>query len=106
MSKTIHRIAFILLAAALAFAPAKSMAQDVQKTPVEAEQNSISVTVTESTLHIKNAEHMVLEVFSITGNKVYTTRIDSSSKNIDLDSLAKGCYIVRIGKYTRKVYLR
>lgn len=106
MSETIHNIAFILVATCLAFLPAKSMAQDVQKPQIETEQNSISVTVTESTLHIKNAEHMVLEVFSITGNKVYTTRIDSSSKNIDLDSLAKGCYIVRIGKYTRKVYLR
>lgn len=106
MTKTIHNIACILLVATLALIPAKSMAQDVQKPQIENEQTAISVTATESTLHVKNAERMVLEVFSITGEKVYTIRIDSSSKNIDLDNLTKGCYIVRIGKYTRKVYLK
>lgn len=106
MAKTIHKIAGIILFAALAVMPAKSMAQDVQKPQVEMEQNAISVTATESTLHVKNADHLVLEVFSITGEKVYSIRIDSPSKNIDLGNLTKGCYIVRIGKYTRKVYLK
>lgn len=106
MSKTIQNIAFTIIISLLAAMPMEMKAQDVQKPQVEMEQNAISVTVNGSTLHVKNADHMVLEIFSITGEKVYSVRVDGSSKNIDLDSLSKGCYIVRIGKYTRKVYLR
>jgi len=86
--------------------PTKMMAQDIQRAQIETEQSAVSVSVSESTLHVRNAEKMILEVFSITGEKVFTMRIDSSSKNIDLDNLSKGCYIVRIGKYTRKIYLK
>ncbi len=106
MTKTILNIAFGFLFTILACMPAKMMAQDYQRTPIETEQSAVSVSVSESTLHVKNADRMVLEVFSITGEKVYTLRIDSASKNIDLANLNKGCYIVRIGKYTRKIYLK
>ena len=42
----------------------------------------------------------------MTGVKVVTQRIDSSDKVIELDNLPKGCYIIKIGKVARKVYLR
>lgn len=106
MVKTVHNITLALVIAAFACMPSKAMADDVQKTQTEMEQNTVSVTSQGSTLHIKNADHMILEVFSITGEKVYTIRIDSPSKAVELDSLTRGCYIVRIGKYTRKIYLK
>ena len=106
MAKIIHNIALVLIVMAFASMPSKVQAQEQQKTPVEVEQNAISITCSESTLYVKNADHGVLEVFSITGEKVYTVRIDSPSKTIDLTNLSRGCYIVRIGKYTRKIYIK
>lgn len=107
MSKIIQNIAFSIMFSLFAVMPMEMKAQDVQKTPVEMEQNSVSVSVTGSTLHVKNADRMVLYIYSITGEMVYSARIDGSSKNIDLDNLSKGYYIVKIGgKYTRKIYLK
>ena len=106
MTKTLRYTIFATLFTIFACMPTQMMAQDMQKPQIENEQNEISLSVTNSTLHIKNAEHMVLEVFSITGAKVYSIRIDSQSRNVDLDNLNKGCYIVRIGKFTRKIYIK
>ncbi len=82
------------------------LAQDVQKDPIETEQQAISITVTESSIHIKNAEKMVLEIYNLAGVKVSTQRIDSADKKIDLDHLPKGCYIIKVGKTVRKIYLK
>lgn len=106
MTNYIKHIAILPLFALLICMPIEVKAQNVQRTQTEMEQNPISVTVSESTLHVKNADHMTLEVFSITGDKVYSIRIDSPSKNIELENLSRGCYIVRIGKFTRKIYIR
>ena len=46
----------------------------------------------------------VAEVFDITGKCVVSMRIDSQDKTVHL-ALGKGCYIVRVGKVTRKVSL-
>ena len=71
----------------------------------EAEQVQISVT-NGTTIQVKNADGQILEVYSITGEKVYTQRIDSPSKSYELSHLPKGCYLVRVGNTTRKVYLK
>lgn len=105
MQKTIRNILILAIATAFALVPAKSMAQD-QKPQVEMEQNAISVSLTGTALHVKNAEHMVIEIFSITGEKIFTARIESASKSFEVDNLSKGCYIVRIGKFTRKIYVK
>lgn len=105
MGKAIHYIASIVLFAVIAFASTEVKAEDMQKPQIETEQNAIAVTISGSTLHVKNADHMILEVFSITGERVYVTRIEGQSKSIELDNLNKGCYIIRIGKFTRKVYI-
>lgn len=89
----------------LSIAPAV-MAQDVQKAPIEAEQPAVAITVTESTLHIKNAAGQVLEVYNLAGVKVITQKIDSADKAIELSSLPKGCYIIKVGNTVRKIYLK
>lgn len=74
---------------------------------IETEVQTPSVTVNESgALVVKNAEHMVLEVFAITGEKVYTLRIDSNSKVVENTNMTSGYYIVRIGKFTKKIFIR
>lgn len=63
-----------------------------------------SLTMRGNAVHIQNAQGATLEVFDITGKRVLTARIDSNEKTIPLN-LGKGCYILRVGKLTRKVSL-
>jgi len=82
------------------------MAQDVAKATIETEIQEVSITVNASTIHIKNADKMILEIYNLAGVKVSTMRIDSTDKTIELNSLPKGCYILKIGKTVRKCYLK
>lgn len=83
-----------------------AVAQDVQKAPIETEQQAVVIIVNESTIHIKNAEKQVLEIYNLAGVKVSTIKIDSADKTIELSSLPKGCYILKVGKTARKCYLK
>ena len=85
--------------------PVSLMAQDVQQSQVEMEQNQISISLTGSSLRVKNAEGLVLEVFNLTGEKIYSQRIEGQSKSFELGQLQRGYYIVKVGKFTRKIYL-
>lgn len=105
MVKSIHQTLKFLLIAMGLFMPVTIMAQDVQQSPVEMEQSQIAITVSGSNLRVKNAEGLVLEIFSLTGEKVYTQRVEGQSKSFDLANLQRGYYIIKIGKFTRKVYL-
>ena len=102
------KILIMITAAFLLAMPMDLKAQDIQqqRTTIEQEVAPITISVNESTIHIKNAEKMVREIYNMTGGKVVTLRIDSSDKIIELDNLPKGCYIIKIGKVARKVYLR
>ena len=101
------RILILITASFLLAMPMEVKAQDIQqRTTIEQEVAPITISVNESTIHIKNAEKMVIEIYNMTGVKVVTQRIDSSDKIIELDNLPKGCYIIKIGKVARKVYLR
>ena len=102
------RILILITASFLLAMPMEVKAQDIQqqRTTIEQDVAPITISVNESTIHIKNAEKMVIEIYNMAGVKVVTQRIDSSDKAIELDNLPKGCYIIKIGKVARKVYLR
>ena len=106
MVKLLHNTLKVLLITCCLSVPAMASAQDVQHSQIETEQQQITVTVSDATLRVKNAEGLAIEIFSLTGEKVFSQRIESSSKTIELSHLQRGFYIVKIGKYTRKVYLR
>ncbi len=82
-----------------------AMAQDIQKTQIENEQLPITVSVAGSTINVKNAQGLVMEVYDVTGKKLAAIRIESNDKTYEL-SVPKGCYIIKIGKMARKVYLK
>ena len=105
MVKSILQTLKVLLITVGLFMPVALMAQDVQQSQIEMEQSQIAITVSGSTLRVKNAEGLVLEIFSLTGEKVYTQRIEGQSKSFDLANLQRGYYIIKIGKFTRKIYL-
>lgn len=80
--------------------------QDVQRPSNDNELQAITINVSNSTVHIKNAAHAIAEVYNIAGGKVKTLRIDSDDKTFDMSYLPKGCYMFKIGKTVRKVYLK
>lgn len=105
MTKSLLLLLKATFIATLLVMPMAVNAQDAQRTPVEMESNQVSVFYSESTLKVKNADGMVIEIFSLTGERKYIAKIEGQSKSIDLTHLQRGPYIVRIGKYTRKIYL-
>lgn len=108
MVKSVLKISkVLLLMACLSSVPATMMAEteEIQNSQIEMEQNQVTIAVSGSTIRVKNAEGQVLEIYGLTGEKLYTQNIDSASKTFDLGQLQRGFYIVKIGKFTRKVYL-
>ena len=103
----LHISKVLLLMACLSSVPAMMMAEteEMQDSQIEMEQNQITISVSGSSIRVKNADGQTLEVYSITGEKVYTQVIDSASKTFELSQLQRGYYIVKVGKFTRKVYL-
>lgn len=81
--------------------PATASADETIVEP-SAELASISVELTGTKLTIMHAEGSLLEIFSLTGSKLSTIKIDSDVKTIDLN-LRKGCYILKVGNVVRKI---
>lgn len=104
MAQNLSNIIKVLLIAICLIIPCGMVAQE-NSSLLEMEQNQIVVTVSRTHLQVKNAEGKVLEIFSLIGEKVYTQRIESESRTYELSQLHKGYYIVKIGKFTRKIYL-
>ena len=76
-----------------------------EKNEPETELSATSIVVKGSTLSVYNANGSILEIFSLTGTKVATIRIDSNEKTVDL-SLKKGSYILKVNKVVRKISIR
>ncbi len=108
MVKSLLKIskAFLLMMC-FSLVPTTIMAEteEMQNNQIEMEQNQISIAVSGTTIRVKNAEGLTIEVYSITGDKVYTQLIEGSSKVFELGKLQRGYYLVKIGKFTRKIYL-
>lgn len=102
MIKTILKYTLILaLAAPATVATASEMAMP----EMAAEQQEPVVSVSQSTVIVSGAAGQTLEVVSLTGKCLMTVRIDSPSQRIELN-IAKGCYIIKVGKVARKVTIR
>lgn len=103
------KILIILITVLTFIAPVQISAQDYKTDSqhnTEQELNAVTITANESTVMIKNASQQVLEVYNLAGVKVASVRIDSESKTLTFSDLPKGCYILKIGKTVRKVYLK
>ncbi len=70
-----------------------------------ADGNGIDISVDNATLRITGAEGMTLEVVSLTGRRVATVKIESSSQVVELN-IPQGCYILKVGSVVRKVSIR
>lgn len=65
---------------------------------------NIGITVTKNKVRITGAQGHTLEVYSITGAKVCTVKIDSNDKTVQLN-VTRGYYIIKVATITRKVSL-
>lgn len=76
------------------------------KSAADMELNGFNISVYDSTLQIQNAPvSSTLEIYNVLGVKVASYQIDSTNKKIEL-SLAKGCYILKIGSLVRKIAIK
>lgn len=69
------------------------------------QEEKASVSVSESTLRIMGCAGEVVTIYNVTGVQVMSFKVDSQDKHYDL-SLAKGCYILKVGKIVRKIYIK
>jgi len=73
--------------------------------PAQGREAGADISYSDGFLLVNGAEGEVLEVTALTGKKVFTARIDSPAQKIELN-VAKGCYIVKVGKLVRKISVR
>ncbi len=69
---------------------------------IDIELNGVSIAIENNVLHITGAQGQTLQIYKITGVGVMSVKVDSEDQYIPLN-LAKGCYIVKIGKIARKI---
>ena len=75
---------------------------------VEIVDNSVqgvSIVYTSSILRATGAEGEVMQVYNVAGVRVMSVKMEGADKSYEL-SLPKGCYIVKVGKYVRKISIR
>lgn len=92
------------LAAMASSSESNESAEPFVASAIAEEPGEMSVEVRGNVLHIVGAQGATLEVYDVTGKRVLTTRVDSNDKRVALN-LGKGCYIVKVGKITRKIAL-
>lgn len=63
---------------------------------------NISITLVGNKLKVQNAAGETLDIYSITGAKVATYKIEHNEQVISID-LGKGCYIVKVKSIARKI---
>jgi hypothetical protein len=100
MKKTI----LILLSFMLLAVPVSTVAQ-TEAESIETPLSTISMQVSNNTVHINGANGKTMEIFNLTGVKVFSVKIDSADKSYALN-LPKGCYILKVGKFVRKISIR
>ncbi len=83
-----------------AVAKAEMRIEITEMTDIEVE--GISISIDNGVLHVSGAEGQTLQIYKITGVGVMSVKVDSDDRYYTLN-LAKGCYIVKIGKIARKI---
>ena len=97
-------LAFIFAVAMEAAVPVVAVA-DTSIEIIDTDIQTINVAVTESAIHVTGANGQVLHVYNVTGMKLMSVKIEGQDKKVEIN-LPKGCYIVKVGKVVRKIYIK
>ncbi len=102
MKKTILTLSIILSGALLMPTTAKAEALIEIVDYMDIGLQEITISIEHNVLHISGAAGQTLQIYKITGVGVMSFTVDGDDKYYPLN-LAKGCYIVKIGKIARKI---
>lgn len=72
---------------------------------IDTETQNVSISLTETTLHVAGANGQMLYVYNVAGVRVMSVKVEGQDKKIELN-LPKGCYIVKVGKVVRKISIK
>ena len=72
---------------------------------IDNDYQNISVSVSESVLHITGANGLVMQIYNVAGVRVMSVKVEGQDKRYELN-LPKGCYIVKVGNVVRKIAIR
>ena len=100
-----RKILITLTLAAVLSVPVLAVPVMMELMAVEQVDGDVSLSVEGNALVVKGAEGQVLEVISLTGRKLAEYPIESPAQRVELN-LAKGCYVLKVGKVVRKVAIR
>lgn len=100
MIKRILFIAFCALLAAPAYSAAGSeTASDAYMVATDSQPR---VSINGQNLRVQGAAGADVEIYNITGVRVAVKHIENNDQTLQLN-LQRGCYIVKIGKFVRKI---
>ena len=94
----------IIIFSALLTCPTMAAANEIstEDATLNVSSESVRVNLNGRTLHVQNGAGLTLEIYSVTGAKVASYKIDTNDMSIRLE-LPRGCYIVKVGDVARKV---
>lgn len=72
---------------------------------IDNDYQDISITVKASTIHVCGANGQVLHIYNVAGVRVMSFKVDGQDRYYDLN-LQKGCYIVKVGKIVKKIFIK
>jgi len=99
------RIFTLLLASTLLVGMPVAMYAEQAIEVIDNDYQNISISVSESVLHITGANGLVMQIYNVAGVRVMSVKVEGPDKRFELN-LPKGCYIVKVGKVVRKISIR
>jgi len=69
------------------------------------DEPEVTLSVSGNIVQVNGAQGETLEIVSLTGRPISSVKIDSPSQRVELN-LAKGCYILKVGKVVRKISIK
>ncbi len=85
--------------------PVLAVTMVMERGVAEQIDDEVTLSVEGNTVIVNGAQGEVLKVVSLTGRELAQYRIDSPAQRVELN-LAKGCYVLKVGKIVRKVSIR
>ncbi len=95
----------LLIASTLSFAPSliNEAKARIELSDIETQQPSVRQSG--SSLIVSGAVGKTVYVYNLLGVQLIAIHVDSYEKRIDLSTLPKGIYPIKIGNYTKKIQL-
>lgn len=93
----------VVLVVMLASVPAAALQTESQQMSLAApETQEINVTASGRTLRVTGAARMTMKIYYVTGTQAASCVIESEDQLVSTE-LVKGIYVVKVGKFVRKL---